>query len=84
MFPSKKVSDNISQDAKKLVDAREPWPKIFLETNQHPVYISESNRTQKKLGGLRSAPGNAHKSIQCVYGKVVVDGVQVAESTYSR
>ena len=44
-----------------LKDANEPWKRVFIKKDLHPVYVKENNRIRKKMYALKQDPANNNK-----------------------
>ena len=66
----------------KLKDSGEPWKKIFIKKDQHPVYLAENNRLRKKLHKLKQTAGYENKEIKIVDGKLLVDKIPIDKNSF--
>ena len=66
----------------KLKNAPDPWNKVFIKKDQHPVYLHEDNRSQKNVATLKRTQGYENKDIKIVGGKVMVDNVAVDRNLF--
>ena len=55
---NKTYRDNISQKAKHLKDAAEPWSRVYLKKDLHPVVVQENSRLRKKKKELQRLDAN--------------------------
>ena len=68
--------------ANKLKNLAEPWRKVYIKKDQHPVYIGENNRLRRKMNELKKIPGNANRVIKIINGKLLIDDIKVDENTF--
>ena len=68
----------------KMKDAPEPWKKVYIKKDQHPVYLAENNRLRKKVADLKKKQGNENKDIKIHDGKVLVDNTPVDRNLFFR
>ena len=62
--PSIEVRNSILTNTKKLKGAEGVWKKVFINRDQHPVYVEENKRLRKKAYDLRQDPSNGEVKIQ--------------------
>ena len=74
--------DKFLKNTSKMKDAPEPWNKVFIKKDQHPVYIAENNRIRKKAYELKKKQGYENKEVKVFNGKVLVDNVVVDKNLF--
>ena len=74
--------DKFLKNTSKMKDAPEPWNKVFVKKDQHPVYIAENNRLRKKAYDLKRTQGYENKEVKVFNGKVLVDNVVVDKNLF--
>ena len=86
VFPSKEARDSAAENSVKLKDLGEPWKKVFLNRDKHPVYRSENNRLRWKMKEYRNKPefrDNAKERVKINKGELLVDGAVIDKNTFS-
>ena len=73
---SKEMRDKICDESKKLKLLPEPWKKIYINKDVHPVYLKENQRIRKAMQELKKVPGYEHQTgrVKLENGKLTVDG----------
>ena len=61
---NKRERDEILKEKKKLRAAEEPWSRVYLNYDQHPVVVQENNRLRKKMKDLRTLESNNGKELK--------------------
>ena len=84
VLPSAAERDEFLKNTAKMKDAPEPWNKVFVKKDQHPVYAAENNRLRKRAADLRKVQGNENKDIKVQNGKVLVDNNIVDQNMFFR
>ena len=84
VLPSVNERDEFLKNTVKLKDAPEPWNKVFIKKDQHPVYVAENNRLRRKVADLKKVRGNENKEIKIENGKVLVDNNVVDQNMFFR
>ena len=85
VFPDKESRDGVVEKSKDLKDLGEPWNKVFLNRDEHPVYRSENNRLRRKMNEYRKKPefqDNPKEHVKIVKGELTVDGNVVDRNTF--
>ena len=72
--------DNILQKSKELKDATEPWNRMYLKRDIHPVIVQENSRLRKKKKDLERLECN--KEVKIEKGKLKVDRVVVDQNHF--
>ena len=73
---SKEMRDKICDESKKLKLLPDPWKKIYINKDVHPVYLKENQRIRKAMQELKKVPGYEHQTgrVKLENGKLTVDG----------
>ena len=79
---SKTTRDKILEKASSLKDKREPWKKIYVKKDVHPVYSKETSRIYRKMKTLKEE--NPTMDIKIQDGKLMVDGKMVDRNLFFR
>lgn len=79
---NKQNRDAILKKAKSLKDAREPWKRVYLNRDEHPVVVQENSRLRKKMNGLKKKEEYKGKNIKIEKGKLKVDGQIVDQNLF--
>ena len=79
---STKDRNEFLKDGYKLKALEDPWKKIYIKKDLHPVYIQENTRIRKKLFALMSDPDNEGKDIKLEKGILTIDGVPIDHNTF--
>ena len=74
--------DEFIKNTEKLKASPEPWNKVFIKKDQHPVYLSEYNRLRKKAYDLKKTAGNENKEIKIIKGELFVDNITVDKNLF--
>ena len=82
ILPTVEARNEFLKNTSKMKDAPNPWNKVFVKKDQHPVYIAENNRLRKKASDLRKTQGYENKEIKIFNGKVLVDNVPVDRNMF--
>ena len=53
VFPDKEARDKAAEKSVKLKDLGQPWSRVYLNHDKHPVYRRENNRLRKKINEYR-------------------------------
>ena len=86
IFPDKETRDKAAEQSIKLKDLQEPWKKVYLNRDKHPVYRYENNRLRMKMKDLRKKPefqDNSRERVKINKGQLTVDGTVVDRNTFS-
>ena len=86
VFPDKEKRDKAAEKSIKLKELAEPWKKVYLNRDKHPVYRCENNRLRKKMNDLRKKPefqDNPRERVKIAKGQLLVDGTVVDKNTFS-
>ena len=86
VFPDKETRDKAAEKSAKLKDLGEPWNRVYLNHDKHPVYRYENNRLRKKMNDYRKKPefqDNPKEKVKIIKGELVVDGNVVDRNTFS-
>ena len=81
-LPSMDDRNEFLKNTSKMKDAPEPWKKVYIKKDQHPVYIAENNRLRKKVAELKKKPGYDQKEIKVYNGKLTVDNNEVDRNLF--
>ena len=68
------------QKAPTLKHKDEPWKKIYIKKDLHPVYTKEKQRLYNMMKDLRKK--NPDKDIKIDKGQLLVDGLKVDSNTF--
>ena len=82
VFSTAKKRDEFLKNSDKLKNINEPWSKIYLKKDQHPVYLAENNRLRRKKFDLKELPENETKEVKIVNGKLLVGGAVVDKNMF--
>ena len=82
VLPSVKIRNDILDNTKKLKTMNEPWSRIYINKDVHPVYQQENRRMSTRFKTLKNDPENAEKAILLTKGKLTVDGVVVDQNRF--
>ena len=76
--------DNVLKLAPKMKGLIEPWKKIYLKKDLHPVYVKENQRMRKKKYDLTKLyeSDEIEHDIKLVKGKLLLDGVMVDQNMF--
>ena len=86
VFPDKEKRDKAAEQSSKLKELEEPWKKVYLNRDKHPVYRYENNWLRKKMNDLRKKPEfeeNPRERVKINKGELIVDGSVVDRNTFS-
>ena len=86
IFQDKETRDKAAEKSTKLKELGEPWNKVYLNHDKHPVYRYENNRIRKKMNDYRKKPefqDNPKEKVKIVKGELLVDGNVVDRNTFS-
>lgn len=86
VLEDKNTRNDVTKKASKLKDLEEPWKKIYVNRDEHPVYRSENNRLRKKMNDFRKKPEfqeNARERVKIVKGELKADGKTIDKNTFS-
>ena len=76
-----KTRERIIENARKLKDLPEPWNKIFINRDYHPVYQKEHNRLRKKFNEIRRNASNTD-DIKLIKGELFVNKTVVDRNIF--
>ena len=79
---SKATRDLILEKAPQLKESREPWKKVYVKKDVHPVYSKETSRIYKKMKELKE--NNPNKDIKIHEGKLLVDNKVIDRNLFFR
>ena len=65
-----------------MKDCEDPWKRVYIKKDQHPVYIAENNRLRKKAAEIKEKAGNEYKEIKIFNGKLMVDNNEVDRNLF--
>ena len=70
----------------KLKSLPEPWSKVYVKKDLHPVYSKENRRIRKKRFDLQTqfTNNNEQREVKIVNGQLQVDGVTVDRNLFFR
>ena len=75
--------ETIISHAKNLKDLEEPWKKIFINRDTHPVYNKEHQRLRKKFNEMKKRPDlKTPGSVTLKKGKLIVNGVTIDQNIF--
>ena len=77
---SKVRRDAVLQKASSLKNRQEPWKKVYVKKDLHPVYTKENQRIYAKMKNLRR--DNPDKDIKILKGALLVDGKKVDSNSF--
>ena len=68
----------------KLKSLPEPWSKVYVKKDLHPVYSKENQRIRKKRYDLQTQfnNNNERREVKIVNGQLQVDGVTVDRNLF--
>ena len=84
VLPSIDERNEFLKNSIKMKEAPEPWSKVYIKKDQHPVYLNENNRLRKKAAELRKKQGNEQKDIKIQDGKLMMDNVVIDQNLFFR
>ena len=78
--------DKVLPLSSKLKSQPEPWSKIYIKKDLHPVYSKENQRIRKKRYDLQTQfiSNNEQRKVEIVKGQLQVDGVTVDRNLFFR
>ena len=78
--------DKVLPLSSKLKPQPEPWSKVYLKKDLHPVYSKENQRIRKKRYDLQTqfTNNNEQHEVKIVRGQLQVDGVTVDRNLFFR
>ena len=78
--------DKVLPLSSKLKTQPEPWSKIYIKKDLHPVYSKENQRIRKKRYDLQTqfTNNNEQRKVEIVKGQLQVDGVTVDRNLFFR
>ena len=82
VLPSVEVRNEFLKNTSKMKDCQDPWKKVYIKKDQHPVYLAENNRLRKKATELKKKPGYENKEIKIFNGKLTVDNNEVDRNLF--
>jgi chaperonin cofactor prefoldin len=80
-LPDYNTREQIIKNAHNLKNLNEPWNKIFINRDNHPVYQKEHHRLRKKFNELKRNLSNA-EDVKLLKGELIVDGVVVDRNLF--
>ena len=78
---NKEDREKVLKKAPLLKRSSEPWGKVYIKKDTHPVYVQETNRIRKKLLALKAIPGNEDK-IKLVDGTLQLEGKVIDKNVF--
>ena len=78
----KETRDLICSKSKLLKALAEPWNKIYIKKDTHPVILSENHRIRLKMKDLKSLEEYKNKDVKLENGKLTVDGITIDQNTF--
>ena len=82
VLPSVKIRNVILDNTKKLKTLAEPWSKVYVNKDLHPVYQQENRRISSRFKELKNDPGNTGKTVALTKGKLLVEGNVVDQNRF--
>ena len=81
---NKDLREMVIKNAAKMKNKTNPWNKVFINRDYHPVSQKEYQRLRKKMIDLKKKPGFEHSTgrVKIVNGELQVDGVTVDKNTF--
>ena len=79
-MPSVNDRDNLLNHAKKLKAATGAWGKVYINKDQHPVYVAENKRLRSKMFKLRREDKDAE--VKITKGILYVNGIEMDKNTF--
>ena len=78
--------DKVLPLSSKLKSLPEPWSKVYVKKDLHPVYSKENQRIRKKRYDLQTqfTNNNEQREVKIVNGQLQVDGVTVDRNLFFR
>ena len=78
--------DKVLPLSSKLKSLPEPWSKVYVKKDLHPVYSKENQRIRKKRYDLQTQfnNNNEQREVKIVNGQLQVDGVTVDRNLFFR
>ena len=77
---NKTIRDNILKKSNLLKDFNEPWSKVYLKKDLHPVIVQENRRLWKKKKELLRL--NENSNIRIEKGKLLCDGRVIDQNLF--
>ena len=76
--------DTVLKLAPKLKSLNEPWKRIYVKKDLHPVYVKENQRIRKKKKELimRYETDEEEHEITLIKGELKVDGLIVDRNMF--
>ena len=83
-FENNEVREVVMKEAFRLKDLPEPWKRIYLNRDTHPVYQKESQRLRKKFNDLKKDPQHQQnpESVKLVKGILSVNDITVDKNMF--
>ena len=81
-LPSSDIRNLVLENTSSLKDLPEPWCKIYVNKDLHPVYSKQNKRLRDKMSELKRKPQNKEKNIKIVKGKLMVDNEVVDKNPF--
>ena len=82
ILPSIEERNEFLKNTSKIKDCADPWKKVFVKKDQHPVYIAENNRLRRKAGELKKKPGYDRKEVKIFNGKLMVNNNEIDQNLF--
>jgi hypothetical protein len=73
VLPSVDKRNMVLDKTKILKELPEPWCKIYINKDLHPVYSKQNKRLRDRMMDLKKKPENKDKNIRIVKGKLMVE-----------
>ena len=86
VFPDREMRDKVVERSTRLKDLGEPWKKVYLNRDKHPVYRVENNRLRRKMNEYRKKPEYQEDSktrVKITKGELLVDGSVIDRNMFS-
>ena len=83
-FDNKEAREIVMKQAPKLKDFPEPWKRIFINRDHHPVYQKEHQRLRKKFNDLKKEPQHQQNpgAVKLVKGTLSVNDVVIDKNMF--
>ena len=74
----------IINKAKSIKQLEDPWKKVYVNKDTHPVYLKETQRIRKRMNEVKQQPGFEHQTgrVKIVKGLLQVDGNTIDKNIF--
>ena len=78
------MRDKICSESKKVKLLPDPWKRVYINKDVHPVYLKENQRIRRRMQDLKKVPGYEHESdrVKLENGLLTVDGATVDQNLF--